>query len=118
DISTLDRGDADADGWLAVESEDAARRVRITSLQCGNVAQGELPAGTVRPNHDGGHIIRHAEPAFPHERRALDATPHAAAVRRHVHGLQQAVDLVFVDFKTGEPLTGDFEKHLFRLLSE
>src|SRR5208283_4077524 len=42
DVAAANRGDAEADGRLAIEAEQAARRVRFTALQGRHVLQGEL----------------------------------------------------------------------------
>ena len=69
DVAALHRGDAEADGRLAVVAQQPARRVLIAALQRRDVAEDELAARPVRADHQVEHVVGGAEAAVRIERR-------------------------------------------------
>ena len=88
DVAALHRGDAQADGRLAVVAEQTARRILIAALQRGDVPEEELAARLVRADHQLEHVIGRAETALRIERDVLIADAHAPAVGGDVPRLQ------------------------------
>ena len=118
DVAALHRGDAQADGRLAVVAEQTARRVLIAALQRGDVPEEELAARPVRADHQLEHVLGRAETAFRIERDVLVADAHAAAVGGDVPLLELGVDLLLVDAELRQPLPRDFEEDDFLLRGE
>ena len=118
DVAALHRGDAQADGRLAVVAEQAPRRVLIAALQRRHVPEEELAARLVRADHQIEHVLGRAEAALRIERDVLVADAHAAAVGGDVPRLELAVDLLLVDAELRQPLPRDFEEDDFLLFAE
>ena len=72
DVAALHRGDAQADGRLAVVAEQAARRILIAAIDRRDVLQEELAARLIRPDHQFEHFLGRAETALSDRWRYAD----------------------------------------------
>src|SRR5262249_61959475 len=106
--ATETRGKPQADGWLAVVPEQAARRILIAALQSRNVLEKELTACTVGANHQLKHFPSGGERALRVERRILRPDADTPAVGGHVLRLELGVDLLLIHTQLRQPSSRAF----------
>src|SRR5262249_39502785 len=116
--ATETRGKPQADGWLAVVPEQAARRILIATLQSRNVLEKELTACTVGANHQLKHFFSRGERALRVERRILRSDADTPAVGGNVLRLQLGVDLLLIDAELRQPRSRDFQENGLLLRAE
>ncbi len=118
DVSAAHRGDAEADGRLAVEAQDPPGRILIAARQRRHVAERQLRACAAGANDQVEHVVGRLEDSQRIDDGVLFADAHPPAVGGDVARLQLGVDLLLVDAEAREPLTGHLEVDHFLLLGE
>ena len=96
-IAALDRGNAQADGRLAVVAEYAARRIFIAPLESRDILEKELAARAIGADGQVEHVVGGGELAGWIERNVFVSDPDASAIGGYILGLKLPVYLVFVD---------------------